>query len=79
MEKYSTKEVADTVNNLSAGLLSLGIGPNDMSIEVRDNVAIISKNRPDWLMIDLAVQQAGAVLVPVYTTINVNELELIFK
>ena len=78
-KKYSTKDVANTVNNLSAGLLSLGIGPNDMSIEGRDKVAIISKNRPEWLMIDLAVQQIGAILVPIYPTINVNELEFVLK
>ncbi len=78
-KKYSTKEVANTVNNLSAGLLSMGIGPNDMSIEGRDKVAIISKNRPEWLMIDLAVQQIGAILVPIYPTINVNELEFVLK
>ena len=78
-KKYSTKEVANTVNNLSAGLLSLGIGPNDMSIERRDKVAILSKNRPEWLMIDLAVQQIGSILVPIYPTINVNELEFVLK
>ncbi len=76
---YSTREVANIVNDLSAGLLSLGIGPNDMSIETRDKVAIISKNRPEWLMVDLAVQQIGAVLVPIYPTINVNELEFVLK
>ena len=78
-KKYSTKEVANTVNNLSAGLLSMGIGQNDMSIEGRDKVAILSKNRPEWLMIDLAVQQIGAILVPIYPTINVNELEFVLK
>ena len=78
-KKYGTKEVANTVNNLSAGLLSLGIGQNDMSIEGRDKVAILSKNRPEWLMIDLAVQQIGAILVPIYPTINVNELEFVLK
>ncbi|RYG50210.1 MAG: long-chain fatty acid--CoA ligase, partial [Chitinophagaceae bacterium] len=30
---YGTREVAEIVNRLSAGLLSLGIGPNDMSVE----------------------------------------------
>ena len=30
---YSTKDVDAIVNNLSAGLLSLGIGPNDMTVK----------------------------------------------
>ncbi len=76
---YSTREVSDIVTDLAAGLLSLGIGPNDMSVEGRDKVAILCKNRPEWLMIDLAVQQTGAILVPIYPTINVHELEFILK
>lgn len=76
---YSTKETAEIVNNLSAGLLSLGIGPNDMTAEGRDKVAILCKNRPEWLMLDLAVQQIGAILTPIYPTINVNELEFVLS
>jgi long-chain acyl-CoA synthetase len=78
-KKYSTREVADTVNQLSAGLLSLGIGPNDMTVEGRDKVAILSKNRPEWIILDLAVQQIGALLTPIYPTINVNELEFVLN
>ncbi len=78
-KKYSTKEVKETVDKLSAGLLHLGIGPQDMSIEGRDKIAILSNNRPEWMMLDFAVQQIGAVLTPIYPTINVNELEFIFN
>ena len=78
-KKFSTQQIHSIVNDLSAGLLSLGIGPGDMSVEGRDKVAIICKNRPEWLMVDLAVQQIGAVLTPIYPTINVNELEFILK
>ncbi|MEI9806826.1 MAG: AMP-binding protein [Bacteroidota bacterium] len=73
---YSTKEVAAIVNDLSAGLINMGIGPNDMTVEGRDKIAILCKNRPEWLMVDMAVQQIGALLVPIYPTINVNELDL---
>ncbi len=76
---YGTKEVYTIVNNLSAGLLGLGIGPNDMTVERRDKIAILSKNRPEWLMLDLAVQQIGAILTPIYPTINVNELEFVLN
>jgi len=78
-KKFSNQQVLANVTDLSAGLLSLGVGPGDMTVEGRDKVAIISKNRPEWLMIDLAVQQVGAVLTPIYPTINVNELEFILK
>jgi long-chain acyl-CoA synthetase len=75
--KYSTQEVANIVNDLSAGLIKSGISCNDRSPEGRDKIAIVSKNRPEWLMVDLAVQQIGAVLTPIYPTISVNELEFI--
>ncbi len=78
-KKYSTAEVKDLVDQLAAGLLHLGISPNDMSIEGRDKVAIISKNRPEWLMVDLAVQKIGSALVPIYPTISVNELQFILN
>jgi long-chain acyl-CoA synthetase len=76
---YSTQQVKDTVYKLSAGLLNLGISAGDMTAEGRDKIAIISKNRPEWLMIDMAVQRIGAILTPVYPTINVNELEFILQ
>lgn len=76
---YSTAEVSQIVNDLSAGLLSLGISGNDMSVEGRDKVAILCKNRPEWIMLDLAVQQIGALLTPVYPTININELEFVLN
>lgn len=77
--KYSTQQVADNVNNLSAGLLKLGIYPGDMSVENRSKIAVISKNRPEWLILDMAVQRIGAVLTPVYPTIHINELEFILN
>jgi long-chain acyl-CoA synthetase len=78
-KKYSTAAVKETVDKLSAGLLSLGISCGDMTAEGRDKVAILSKNRPEWIMLDMALQQIGAILVPVYPTINVNELEFVLK
>jgi long-chain acyl-CoA synthetase len=76
---YSTAETVDTIHKLSAGLLRLGISGQDGTIEGSDKVAIISKNRPEWIMLDLAVQQIGAILTPVYPTISVHELEFILN
>jgi len=76
-KKYSTASVKDTVDKLSAGLLSLGICCGDMTAESRDKIAILCKNRPEWVMLDLAVQQIGAILVPIYPTISVHELEFV--
>ena len=78
-EPLSTNKVVDIVNKLSAGLLKIGVGGNDMTVENQDKVALISRNRPEWIMLDLACQQIGAILCPIYPTTNVNELEFIFN
>ncbi|HEY4287025.1 MAG TPA: long-chain fatty acid--CoA ligase [Puia sp.] len=78
-KKYSTTEIADTVDKLSLGLLGLGISGGDRTPEGMDKVGIVAKNRPEWIMVDLAVQKTGAVLAPIYPTISVNELEFILN
>jgi len=60
-------------------LLREGIGPNDFTIAGRDKIAVIAKNRPEWVMLDLAVQQIGAILIPIYPTIGEPDLEFILK
>ncbi len=76
---FSTTTVVDTVNKLSAGLLRLGVSGHDMTVEQQDKIAVISRNRPEWLMLDMACQQIGVALCPIYPTTNVNELEFIFN
>ena len=76
---YSTAEIAETVDQLSLGLLNLGISGGDRSPEGIDKVGLVAKNRPEWIMLDLAVQKTGAVLAPIYPTIAVAELEFILN
>ena len=78
-KSYSTQEVKQIVDNLSAGLLHLGMSGNDLSVNNQDKIALISKNRCEWLMLDLACQQIGAILCPIYPTTHVNELQFIFN
>ncbi len=75
----STADIKEAVNSLCAGLLALGIGANDGSDEGTDKIAIISNNRPEWLTTDMAVQQTGAVLVPLYPTTNPQEVQFILN
>ncbi len=69
----STEEVVDLANKLSCGLLKLGIGKGD-----KIGVAVY-QNRPEWVILDIAVQQIGAINVPVYPTISSNEYVYIFN
>ncbi len=70
--KYSTEDVINIVNQLSCSLLAYGIQPDD-------KVAIIANNRPEWNFVDLALQQIGAVSVPMYPTISEKDYLFIFK
>jgi long-chain acyl-CoA synthetase len=77
--KYSTKEISDTVDSLACGLMKAGVSGKDMTVENQDKIAIISGNRPEWLVTDMAVQKLGAVLVPIYPTTSNHEMEFIFQ
>ncbi len=75
----STAEIKALVDRLSVGLLNIGISGHDMTVQNQDKVALISANRPEWMILDMACQQIGATLCPVYPTTNINELEYIFN
>jgi long-chain acyl-CoA synthetase len=78
-KSYSTAQVKELVDKLSAGLIHLGVKHNDMTAESQDKIGLISRNRPEWIMLDLACQQIGAILCPIYPTTHPNELEFIFN
>ena len=68
--KIFIDEYIEKVNKISYALLHLGIQ--------RDvKVAVISSNRPEWNYLDMAVQQIGAVLVPIYPTISADDYRFI--
>ncbi len=70
--KHSTQDVQDKANQISLGLRKLGIKKDD-------KVAIISFNRPEWVLVDFGIQQLGAVSVPMYPTITVEDYRFIFN
>jgi long-chain acyl-CoA synthetase len=57
----SWAEAARQVAALSASLQRIGLEPGD-------RVALVSENRPEWLIADLGIMAAGCVTVPTYTT-----------
>jgi long-chain acyl-CoA synthetase len=58
---WSWRRVAEAVGALSRGLSALGVAAGD-------RVVLVSENRPEWVVADLAIMAAGAVTVPAYTT-----------
>jgi long-chain acyl-CoA synthetase len=70
-QKYSTQQVIDHANEVSLGLLQLGIKKDD-------KVAIISMNRPEWMFADFGISQIGGTTVPMYPSITVEDYKYIF-
>ncbi len=59
-------EVSEEVKLLSGGLQKLGLTAGD-------RVGLVSENRPEWLIADLAIMSAGAVTVPAYITNTIDD------
>ncbi len=69
----STAEYIEKANQISRGLLRLGVKPND-------KIAIISSNnRTEWNITDIGVLQIGAQDVPIYPTISQEDYEYVLN
>ena len=60
-ESLTWEEVEISVKSLARSLIDLGVLKGD-------RVVILSENRPEWQIADLAIMSIGAITVPVYTT-----------
>lgn len=70
--QLSSKAFIKKVDDVSKGLLALGIQPND-------KIGLISENRIEWSIIDFAIQQIGAVVVAIYPNISDSDYLHIFN
>lgn len=57
----SWRQVRDDVAALAGALAASGIEPGD-------RVMLVSENRPEWFVADMAIMSLGAITVPAYTT-----------
>ena len=62
----SWRETEAEIASFSAGLQELGVGPGD-------RILIVSGNRPEWLIAELAILSLGAIAVPAYVTNLVDD------
>ncbi len=74
---YSCSEVWQSAQKLAGGLLAQGIANQVLEPEQQEKIAIISPNRPEWIITDLGVQLTGAVLTPIYPTISPEEMAFV--
>jgi long-chain acyl-CoA synthetase len=70
VESQSGREFADRIRDLSLGLSALGMRQGD-------HVALLSESRPEWLLADFAILTAGAVTIPIYPTVSIEQVRFI--
>jgi long-chain acyl-CoA synthetase len=65
-------EAIERIKKIALGLASLGV-------KAGDRIAIISENRPEWSLTDLAILSLRAVNVPIYTTQAIKQIRFILE
>lgn len=68
----STQAFLEEAMRVSRGLVAYGITPGE-------NVALASTNRYEWNILDIAIQQVGAIVVPLYPNISENDYRFILN
>lgn len=66
----STPKFADMIKHFALGLRDLGLAP-------KDKLVILSENRPEWVMTDLANLSMGGITVPIYTSLVPDQVKYI--
>lgn len=71
-QQLSWNELGRKVNTLAAYLIS-------KSLKQGERVVLLSENRPDWVISDLAILATGAVTVPLYFTSTASQIDHILN
>lgn len=72
-KSFSTEDVKNYAEQAASGLLKLGLNPGDKV------AMVIYKNRPEWIIMDFALQMSGLISIPLYPTISISEFEYILN
>ena len=71
-ETSTFSQVLAQVENLSLGLIDLGVAPGEV-------VSILGNTRPEWTLFDFAALTAGATVVPIYQTNSPEECQYVLE
>ena len=69
--QYNREEVAEKILKLSHQIRNL--------IKDGDRCLLLSENRPEWLIADIAIMNAGGITVPIFTTYAENDYKYILE
>jgi fatty-acyl-CoA synthase len=70
--RYTFRELEREARLIARGLIAAGVGPGD-------RVAVWATNVPEWIVLQLALAKAGAVLVTVNTSLRSREIEYLLR
>lgn len=70
--KVTAARLVREVDETARGLIGLGL-------QHGDSMAIMSKTRPEWTILDLAALSIGVIVVPIYESDSVAQIEWIFE
>ena len=90
VERFGTKRAAlrfkaegewrnITHHELALRVLHVGVGLRDLGVNPGDRVAILSTNRPEWTIADLACLMVGCADVPIYPSLMPNQIRYILE
>ncbi|MFT5859791.1 MAG: long-chain acyl-CoA synthetase [Flavobacteriaceae bacterium] len=68
----STQKFLDESMAISKGLIAMGVKPGDM-------IGLVSPTRYEWNVMDIGIQQTGAIVVPFYPNISESDYQYIFN
>jgi len=71
-ENVSFDQVLAQVQDLTLGLIDLGVKPGD-------RVSILGSTRVEWTLFDFAVMSAGAIVAPIYQTNSPGECQYVIE
>jgi len=71
-QAVSAKEFEEEIKSVAKGLVASGIS-------IGDRVAIMSRTRYEWTILDFAIWYAGAVSVPIYETSSAEQIDWILN
>jgi long-chain acyl-CoA synthetase len=71
-QSITYRQMAEKVRSFGRGLIALGM-------QDRDHVALLSENRPEWAIADIAFAHIGAVNVAIFPNIPTSQVEYIIS
>ena len=71
-QSVTAKEAEAQIRETAKGLIAAGVG-------IGDRVAIMSRTRYEWTILDFAIWFAGAVVVPIYDTSSAEQIDWILN